>query len=393
MISMSEFSSRVNASEGPALSQPFISADDAAIHAHWLVGTRRDVGYAGCIFKRDDGRFVVSEPVKYVEGSFDNRLLYPQDAQGKAVFPAQHTLCGLFYSHVALSMLDAQKIAEMGWTADEAAASLLMFSVPELRYLLEQSQPAYLSGAEHCLFRLSSIPGETGGLTTKLGSEQHPGPLAKRYATGAAKPAELLREVQEACESSVLLSNGLDPQWRRNVRPASFGAVFASADEAAKDLYRRDPLFHDEDRICFGFILKQRGKEEYIASELVPGLRHQWQISFSRVIRRPFVFLLAPPGTSGQRNFKKLAGAQLYRPRGPICRGLQLQQASAGRNGRSAHHLHLDHGWRPPQVSTAPEYQTVRQRHAGDRVCRNREQSRFRKDHPDRFCQDSRHLW
>lgn len=275
---MSEHSPLLNAVSGPALSRAFISMDDAAVHAHEQVGKRRDAAYASCIFKRDDGRFVVSEPVKSVEGLFDNRLLYPKDAQGKPIFPARHTLCGLFYSHVALSMLDTQEVARLGWSAHDAADSLLMFSVDELRYLLEQSLPAYLSGAEHSLIRLAPIPGKTGALWTKLGTAQQPGPLATRLESGAAKPRELIDEVSLACDWYVKLSNGLDPQWRRNVSPSLFGAIFASAEAAAQDRYLRDPQSHDEDRTWFGFILKQRGKEEYIATDLVPWIKDVYSL-------------------------------------------------------------------------------------------------------------------
>ncbi|UZM13620.1 DUF4329 domain-containing protein [Pseudomonas kielensis] len=45
------------------MSREFLSADDAARHAHEQVGKRRDREFVAVIFQRSNQRFVVTEPV------------------------------------------------------------------------------------------------------------------------------------------------------------------------------------------------------------------------------------------------------------------------------------------------------------------------------------------
>ncbi|VEF07857.1 Uncharacterised protein [Pseudomonas fluorescens] len=264
---MDDLSLNPRAAVAPPLSRVFISADDAAVYAHETVGKKRDSRYASCVFKRDDGRFVVSEPVRADE-MVDVRLLYPVGLRGQHLFPAKHTLCGIFYSHVALSMLDLQQVAERGWTLADATESLLMFSVQELRFVLGQTVPAYLSGNEYNLIKLEPGSAKLKSIQTELGTSKRPGPLAVGLESGASKPAELRRELELQDVLQTLLDEQLD-KGRQVLPQACFGAIYGSAQDAAQDRYLRPLESHDRDHVWFGFILKRRGKEEYIASELV----------------------------------------------------------------------------------------------------------------------------
>jgi hypothetical protein len=281
---MDQFSWPVTVSVGPALSRNFLSADDAARHAHEQVGQRRERCYASCIFQRSDGRFVVSEPVAMTQGTLDNRLLYGKDAQGKPQLPKEHTLHSLFYSHVALSMLDVQTVAERRWNRDDAATSLFMFSVEQLRFLLDEQITAYVSGAEDSLLMFKPDAEKMASLREQLGTEQLPGPLAESLKSGALKPGRLVTQAAAAGTLEVVVSNGkwrprgtlpahtiVAHSWERTVpERVAYGAIFSSADEAAQDCYLRDTASHDQDRTWFGFILKQKGEAHYIATELVP---------------------------------------------------------------------------------------------------------------------------
>jgi hypothetical protein len=275
---------------GPALSREFLSADDAARYAHEQVGTRRDRGYTSCIFKRYDGRFVVSEPVAIIDESLDSRLLYPQNALGKSVFPREHVLHSLFYSHVALSMLDVQAVANRRWNSSDAATSLLMFSVRELRFLLEEQLTAYVSGAQDSLLLFKPDPARTASLREQLGSTEEPGALAKGLESGAFKPGKLVVQTAAAGGLEVIISNGhwrprgvipgysiMAPSWARTVpKRIGYRAIYPTADEAAQDSYLHETLPHGVDQVWFGFILKHKGKEQYIATELVPLIKDQY---------------------------------------------------------------------------------------------------------------------
>jgi hypothetical protein len=48
--------------ELPALSPPFISADDAALLAHEAIGNKRDKEYGGAILQHEGGRFYATMP-------------------------------------------------------------------------------------------------------------------------------------------------------------------------------------------------------------------------------------------------------------------------------------------------------------------------------------------
>ncbi|MGL6243993.1 hypothetical protein [Pseudomonas sp.] len=255
------------------LDREFLSSDDAARYAHERVGRRRERGYYGYILQRNDHRFVITEPAERP---------VPVGPHHQ-VIPDNHALHGRFYSHPALSTLDATKVAQMRWSTDEAATHLLMFSVDELRDSFGSRLPAYLSGAEDSLISFTPDWSRGAILLPLLGSELEPGPFALGLAAGAAKPEQLVVEAADAGDLRVLISNGrwrprgkitgpvVPGPWDRRVpERASFGAVFQSADEAALDRYSKDMGQHEEEQTWFGFILKHQGKERYIASELVP---------------------------------------------------------------------------------------------------------------------------
>lgn len=250
----------------------FLSMDDAACHAHEQLGRRRDRGYYGYIYQRNDQRYVTSE------------LLEKPVSWHHQVTPDNHVWRGLFYSHPALSTLDADKVAQLKWSIEDATTSLLMFSAEELRTFLRTGSPGYLSGAEDSLIRFTpnNSPGSSA-LLKQLGTSHSPGKLALDLGTGVVKPEQLVTEAIAAGDLQVIISNGrwrprgtvtehvVPGPWQRNVpERVSLGAVFQSADEAALDRYGRNTLQRDEGQIWFGFILKHKAKEEYVASELVP---------------------------------------------------------------------------------------------------------------------------
>ncbi|MHC8289203.1 hypothetical protein ACYZUD_20800 [Pseudomonas sp. XS1P51] len=254
------------------LDRAFLSASDAARFAHEQVGRLRDRGYYGYILQRNDQRFVISELA-------EQPLSVGSHHQ---VIPNNHVLHSRFYSHPALSTLDAAKVAQLKWSTEDAATSLLMFSVDELRNSLGSDLPAYLSGAEDSLIGFTPGGPRTLSLLAQLGTGLPPGEFARGLETGAVKPEQLVVEAAAAGDLQVIISNGrwrprgkitgpvvLGP-WERNVpEQVSFGAIFQSADAAALDRYSKDTGQHDEEQTWFGFILKRQGKEEYIASELV----------------------------------------------------------------------------------------------------------------------------
>ncbi|MCP1516165.1 hypothetical protein J2Y74_000475 [Pseudomonas migulae] len=256
------------------LGRTFLSADDAACYAHERVGRRRNRGYYGYILQRNDQRYVITELVEQAASSTTHHELVPDN----------HVLHSRFFSHPALSTLDAHEVADLEWSVEDAATSLLMFSVKELRNILGTDLPAYLSGAEDSLIRFTPDGSPASlALLKQLGTTESPGKLALDLEQGVVKPEQLVTEAAAAGDLQVIISNGrwrprgkvtehfVPGSWERTVpERVSLGAVFQSADEAALDRYARNTVQRDEGQTWFGFILKHKDKEDYVASERVP---------------------------------------------------------------------------------------------------------------------------
>ncbi|MCF4997309.1 DUF4329 domain-containing protein [Pseudomonas syringae] len=270
----------------PVLSPAFLTADDAARYAHEKVGRRRDRQYAGYVFQIPGRRFVATVPLPTQSLSIGQGLFYPKDVFGQSVFPQDHVLHGHYVSHAALSTLDLSMVERLKWSREEAALSLQMFTVEEARRLLLVDGPVYLSGSAQSLisFKTDNSPhAET--FRHRLGTHEHPGELALGLDSGSQRPGDFIRALAGAGHVNVVMAGHLwgargrlepswsmlssPPAWSRPQRVA-FGAVFASADEAAQDQYSRNQKPHDREQAWFGFILKHRTREEYVASELSP---------------------------------------------------------------------------------------------------------------------------
>ncbi|MBF6035516.1 DUF4329 domain-containing protein [Pseudomonas sp. P155] len=313
----------------PALSREFLTADDAARHAHEKIGNRRDRQYVGYIFQRDN-RFVVTEPLPGDIATLGQNRLYPQDNNGHAIFPDDHLLHARYVSHVALSKLDPADVDYPKWTFHEALLSLQMFSVDEIRQVLLDQVVLYASAVPDSLLRYESNGSSSAqSLSRRLGTRHNPGALATELAAGSKRPQDFIREQAASGRLTSLLDNQLwgyrgriaptwsvreappdpdAPVWQvihefpkhtaelavsslpGHIRPAkdlpalalplplpwrrpatvAYGAVFASADEVAQSQHAHDRHWQEERSACFGFILKHRERDEYIATERVP---------------------------------------------------------------------------------------------------------------------------
>ncbi|WP_277760411.1 DUF4329 domain-containing protein [Pseudomonas sp. A34-9] len=276
----------------PVLSREFLSAEDAAGYAHEQIGNRRDRQFAGYIFQHDNQRFVVTEPLEGGMAALALGQFYPRDNAGRFIFPDEHVLHARYISHEALSCLDPVKVDDLKWTRQEAALSLQMISVEEMRQVLLDEIPLYLSGAQNSL--VGFVPSENPfarDLDKRLGTRRHPGVLALALESGATRPQDFIRQQAAAGRLTVLANNSelwgprgpVSPVWTIPAQPwtwsrpaqVAFGAVFSTADDAAQDRYSRDTRLHDTERAWFGFILKHQDKEAYVATELFPVLEQR----------------------------------------------------------------------------------------------------------------------
>lgn len=268
------------------LSPTFLSATDAAVYAHEKVGGRRDRSYGGYILKSEDGRFIITEPMESQVNPFASALFFPAGDQGPLVPPEPYVIHGRYGSHVALSMVHPDWIEQRRWTREEAEINLQVFSAEELHGVIQQGRPAYLSASETCL--LAYTPSGSANETVLLnGVVPEPGGsrAQQRLDKGLIKPAQWVGRVAETGGLQVIQGNALwGPRspvysdWTPNFTYAdragppdfiTYGAIFSTAEEAARDLHARVHGHNRATESCYAFILKHTQNEQYIATQVM----------------------------------------------------------------------------------------------------------------------------
>lgn len=268
------------------LSRSFLSARDAVTYAHEQIGNRRDRAYGGYVLKGTDGRFVVTEPMESLAEPFAFTLFFPVGNLGPLIPPEPYVLQGRYGSHAELSMVDPAPVLRRGWTRNEALVHQQMFSCDEMYSVIHAKRVAWLSASASCL--LEYTPGNSSHeqlLLNNIAPDAGPNSLQRRLDSGEVKPVEWVWRVAEAGDLKIVQGNSFwgprgsvfnDWSFNFDYAPrsgppdfATYGAVFDSADEAARNLHGRVHGRNLAQAACFAFILKHRDKEHYIASEVV----------------------------------------------------------------------------------------------------------------------------
>lgn len=247
----------------------FLSATDAAIYAHEQIGNRRDRYYGGYILKGEDGRFVVTKPQESRANPFDGTLFFPLDGQGPLIPAPGYELHGRYGSHAALSMVDPAWVEQRSWSLEEVLINLQVFSPEEARSVIVLQQTAYLSGGRDVL--LSYKPNGSSKI--------------EPFTIDAVKPGQWVARLAESGDLSVIDGNALwgprakvQRNWVAHFKYAprlgppdytTYGAVFTTADLAARNLHARVHGRYLASQDCFAFILKHQDKQQFIATEVV----------------------------------------------------------------------------------------------------------------------------
>lgn len=287
----------------PTLSRSFLSARDAAIHAHELIGNRRDRSYGGYVLKGRDGRFRVTEPMEGTAWPFAGSLFFPGRDYRPLIAPDFYVLHGRYGSHAAGAKVDAQVAGQLAWTPQEQMLVEQMFSCDsrEMYSIIRNGQVAYLSAAEDCLLEYAPNHCPEEQALFAVLEPRSDDNIDRKLNSGEIRPLEWVVRLAAMGSLSILQGNRfwgprslVRADWAPNgpyaetLRPATFGAVFASADEAAGDLHQRLSGRTRAEQACFAFLLKHKNTEEYIATEVVGGteLHRLFALStlFDRVI-------------------------------------------------------------------------------------------------------------
>ncbi|WP_159932711.1 DUF4329 domain-containing protein [Pseudomonas sp. S35] len=274
-----------------SLGAAFLSADDAARHAHERIGVRRDVAYGGYILRRRDQRFVFTEPVRIQGDGFAGDLLLPSRGNGLLVPPSDHEIYARYSSHPPLSHDELAQWQRAGWTTTDLEVSATTFSDVEIRSVLQSQRPAYLSGSPNNLIGYFPSGLEHEALVL-ANATREPGIIGyhRRLQSGELKPQNLVTRLADAGELRVLARTPLwgprirvYPDWTPHFQYAdtapqtpSLSALFASADAAAVNAHVRGYGRNLNAQGCTAYLLKHPQKNEYVVSELAPAEPGSW---------------------------------------------------------------------------------------------------------------------
>lgn len=264
----------------PALSPAFAYADDAARYAHEMIGDRREGEYGGVILQRPDGQFLATLPVKGQSRMFEHELVLSTDAENNFLHPPGY-ICHAFY-HSHPNSFDEIKRYFPSWSKESVQTSMNFWSPPDVVFTVGMrgfASVGYLSGLNGSLIKY--VPS---------GSEQEAA-LVQSYQKGIIRTKQLLSYVLELAavgELSVIQTNEIWG-WKvgrigadfklydstamvqasgKRVQQPAFSPAFSTLLDAVKFTRLRQYQQPDQQ---YGFILKYRNKEHYIASEPVLG--------------------------------------------------------------------------------------------------------------------------
>ncbi|MGY4637431.1 DUF4329 domain-containing protein [Pseudomonas sp. TE24901] len=274
----------------PVLSPPFLSADDAARFAHDQVGNQRDVEFCGVILQTADQRYVATLPWPCrAGGRFAADSLLPVDHSGTLIVPTSYTLHGQYASCKAAALLERSRMSRYGWSRDQAYVDWQLFTDADLRSLIgnrHKVSVAYLSCAENALiaYDLSGSEAELA-LLKSLEPGTQGSVMEQRRGRGEVPPEAMVRTLATTGLRIVLGSplwgtaGVVTEHWRafpaiqdhQAPEQVGYGAVFSSADEAARHAHSRVSRGYGSAQTCFAFVLKHAQKDEYLVSETVPG--------------------------------------------------------------------------------------------------------------------------
>ena len=274
------------ATSAVVLSGNFLSSRDAALHAHEQIGEKRGLYYGGYVLKDADCFFVITRPLESLDHPFAGSLFFPAGAQGALIPPESYELHARYGSHTALSMVDPVWVRQRNWSHEDAQINLQVFSDDEMYSIILDKRVAYLSGAEDCLLEYTPNQSpEEQLLLANIGPPAGENRLGRQLDRRQIKPVDWVQRLAKAGDFRIIQGNSLwGPRgvvysdWAANFEYAprlsppdyvTYGAVFASADEAARDLHQRVHGRNLAEQACFAFIFKRRDQDQYIATDTV----------------------------------------------------------------------------------------------------------------------------
>lgn len=265
------------------LSPVFLEMDDAARYAHEQVARRTDFTYGGLILRRDDNRYVATEPLAVTTETFDSSVVFPPEMT--ALVPWGSQVIATYHTHRSQPL-------QLWRTAHEEQLNRNMFEPHELRTaLLERVGSArYFSAQDGALLKytLSGADLEKKFLPRVSPPEAHPeqvynNSMRIKQRTGALKPSEYVSQVARVGDLRVVVASPLwgergeiKPDWKPAQAPETvyearlqpaLTPLFTQALAAVRYVHER---MGDRAKAQFGVILKSLNSDHYMATEPLP---------------------------------------------------------------------------------------------------------------------------
>lgn len=262
----------------------FKSTDDAARYAHKKMDRRHQSVSGGLIYKRQDQRFFVTEPLTVNTESFDAEGVLPGPLSALAPFGC--TVAGVYFTHRASSV-------QATWTDSENQLYRAMFTPNEVCVAIEnqvQFPVRYLSCADGSLIKYSPSGSESerqllARVKPPVNSPEkvHRSETELALFSSVLKPNEFIASVARAGDLQVIEPS---PVWgpkgaiegdtlfpRRGQPPAdatvqpACGPVFTQEQDAIRYAHTQ---MGERETVQFGFVLKSDVNEEYVATRPIP---------------------------------------------------------------------------------------------------------------------------
>ncbi|WP_318653024.1 DUF4329 domain-containing protein [Pseudomonas sp. PDM03] len=262
------------------LSPAFLMADDAARFAHEQIGSRREQGFAGMILQDQNKRFVATERVFTAEPRFVLDRLCPLDATGAPIMLLEgYSFYGLYASRW---QGDSPSIERDD--TQEQLTQAQMFTTEDIRSVLVNSAHVadfYLSGSPDSLLVYSP---DLSKVVARNKLQERVAILAdgatlmdRELKAGTLSPDAAVDELAASGRLRVVAGNDvwgprgtvLDDESAPANAPV-LGAVFDSAEEAVLNARHRARLDYRAAAAGWGFLLKHKDRDEYVATETVP---------------------------------------------------------------------------------------------------------------------------
>lgn len=268
----------------PGLSPAFAYADDAARYVHELIGDRRDVEYGGVVLRRPDGQFFATLPVKGDEAGFNFEAVLSTDSRGDVQHPAGYHCVAFYHSHP--NTFNTLRAWITSWSTEAIQTMNSFFSPPDFIHIVRQrafAPATYLSGLNGSLIKyVASGSSDEQALAVRFRQE------TQAEFDQSKTVLDFILPMARAGELSVLQSSEiwggkvgkLGPEFKvysaaspvygpgKVLKQPACSPIFTSLNAAAKFARRR---VYEQPEQQYGYLLKFRGKEQYLATEPLCG--------------------------------------------------------------------------------------------------------------------------